>query len=89
MSYFPFYHPTIVIIYEQGERQITHYINCFLTGCKDMEKSIRSFKSCKLRGGASMDETCLSSSSYRCLLGNSRQKATEALFVIEYESAFV
>ncbi|KAG9351058.1 hypothetical protein JZ751_024948 [Albula glossodonta] len=31
--------------------------------------SSRSFKSCKMRGGASMDRTCLSSPSHRCSIG--------------------
>ena len=33
------------------------------------DASSRSFKSCKLRGEASMDRTCLSSTSHRCSIG--------------------
>jgi len=38
-------------------------------GIWQQDVSSRSFKSCKLRGGASMDRTCLFSTSHRCLIG--------------------
>ena len=39
-------------------------------GIWHQDVSSRSFKSCKFRGGASMDRTCLSSTSNRCSLGS-------------------
>ena len=38
-------------------------------GIWHQDVSSRSFKSCKLQGGASMDQTCLSSTSHRCMIG--------------------